>query len=455
MILYDTMEKPALSNKADATRAGTPERQVSIVQKTPDPADVPAHRLAGPRRRRVLHAALLVYALLFLGYLGLWLGYVGDTQAQRSDYNGFYAAWLLVRDGHGAELYNLALQERYQDTVWTAEYHPGTLLAFLYPPHAGALLAPLGFLPRFASFLVWTGIQAGLLVWLLRLLWQFAHDWQPIERWLLAGWVLAFPATLITFLQGAFSVLITLCTFQLYCTLKQGREEGTGFWLALGTMKPQLMLLPTALLLGAGRWRALGSGLVYGGILFVASSVALAWHIWWDFAGSIGGFSSLFSANMHNLRGTLTLLLGSEQSSLISTLSLGVLVLVLLATVVWWGRQRWQPAAPTFEARFALTLLLGVLFSPHLHPHDGLVLLVPVVLFYAYLRQHAPGQWVWYGGFVLLWPLLFLVGQFFIGDALPLPLAVLAMLVLAGWIGVALWRARGHAVLPAEREAGG
>jgi hypothetical protein len=140
---------------------------------------------------------------------------------------------------------------------------------------------------------------------------------------------------------------------------------------------------------------------------------------------------------MYNIKGTLTLLLGSEQAALLNQVSLAALGIVALL-IVWLWRGPWQPDAPIFDPRFALTVLLGLLFSPHLNPHDSFAVLIPAAICYGYLRQHRPTQQRAYALFALSCPLLFLLGEFTIGDSLGVRVPVLLMLVLAGWLIIVL-----------------
>jgi hypothetical protein len=396
------------------------------------------------------------YFSLALGYAALWVMTMVQGLAWRADFSAFYTAWTMVLDGQGANLYDLELQARYQQAILGGRSFEGGLLRFNNPPHVAVLLAPLGLLPRETAFLLWTVAQVGMLFWLLRLLSQIAHDWHPRERWLLYSAVVAFPPILNSFFLGTFSLWVTLCLAQFYLLLKQRHDTQAGFWLSLGTFKPQMVLLPGVMLPVARRWHALGTAAAVGGALFVLCSLVLGWHIWLDFLGVLRGTAELFDAAgvdptiMYNLKGTLTLLLGSEHAALLNQVSLAALGIVLLL-VVWLWRGPWQPDAPAFAPRFALTVLLGLLFSPHLNPHDSFALLIPAALCYGYLRQHRPAQQRAYALFALSCPLLFLLGEFTIGGSLGVRVPVLLMLVLTCWLIVVLATpAPAQASVPAE-----
>ena len=74
---------------------------------------------------------------------------------------------------------------------------------------------------------------------------------------------------LYNFLLGAFSLFLLICLWQFYRALKNGREGQSGVWLAAGLIKPQNILLPGVLLLGARRWKAI-AGAVLAGYLHIS-----------------------------------------------------------------------------------------------------------------------------------------------------------------------------------------
>jgi len=108
----------------------------------------------------------------------------------------------------------------------------------------------------------------------------------------------------------------------------------------------------------------------------------------------------------------------------------------VLTLLLWRGP--WQPDDPSFELRMALTILLGLLFSLHLNPQDGLILIAPAMLFYDYLRQRDLSRRA-YAAFALSCPLVFLVSEFTVRGSLGIRVPVVAMIVLAVWMGKALY----------------
>jgi hypothetical protein len=330
------------------------------------------------------------------------------------------------------------LQTDYQRQILDGRSFKDGLLPYVNPPHLTLPPTPLSLLPPSAAYLIWTLGQVALLIWLLRLLGELARSWEPHERWLLLSAVIAFPSLMSTVLTGSFSLFLTVCLMQFYLLLKCGHEGQAGLWLAIGTIKPQAMLLPYVLVLAARRWRVFFSSLLVGGGLAALSVALLGWRTWQDYFLILRTHTGLYDAFgvvpavMYNLKGTLALILGNDQSVLINHVSYAALMAVCALTF-WLWHNRWQLDDPRFELRMALTMLLGLIFSPHVNPQDGLMLVAPATLFYSYLRQHDLRRRA-YAAFILSCPVVFLISEFFIRDRLGIRIPVLAMIVIMIWV---------------------
>jgi hypothetical protein len=381
---------------------------------------------------------ITLHISLALGYTALWFLTATRDQFWRGDFTAYYTGWAIMRDGKGGQLYDLDLQTRYQQDILKGKSFKDGLLPYINPPHATLIFTPLAWLPRQMAFWLWSAGQFGLLVWLLTLLWRIAQHWQRHEQALLLSAVCAFYPLFVTFMAGSFSLILLLATMQFYWKIKRHRELWSGLWLAVGSFKPQLMLMPGLITLGGRRWRVLISGIIITSVLVAFSLIYPGWQSWQGFFAVVQVIGNMFDAfgivptAMYNFKGTLTLLFANAEHALINRLSIAALGLSILATL-WLWRGPWHPDAPTFELKMAISLLLGILFNPHLHPHDGLLLVAPATLFYAYLKQTYQPRHT-YGAFALSLPLLFLVGEFTIGGSLGIRLPTLAMVVLLGWM---------------------
>jgi hypothetical protein len=355
---------------------------------------MPAPPAATEQRRPSLAArvVLVLYGGLVACYLVLWLGMAARGSFWRADFVAFYTGWSMVQCGDSARLYDLDAQAAYQDRLVPERAGHEGVLPYLNPPHAALPLAPLARLSRPAAFYTWTLGQLGLLVLLGRQLLRIARDSSAGERAVLLATVLAFPPLFMTFQLGQVSLLSLVCLLGFYASLEEDRPLATAAWLVLGTVKPQLVLVPAVTLLATRRRRALWLAALLFGAWAVAASAVMGWTCWVGFWGMVRHCTEQFGAfgidplRMYNLKGLLTAVLGGERAPLINAASTAAFALALaVAFVLWRGNGRCN--APDFRLRVALTSLLGLLANPHFNPADALAFVLPAVTFASYLRR--------------------------------------------------------------------
>ncbi|MBN2396113.1 MAG: DUF2029 domain-containing protein, partial [Candidatus Atribacteria bacterium] len=283
-----------------------------------------------------------------------------------------------------------------------------------------------------------------LLVFLLRLLHTFTHAWPSVDKWLAISVLCGFPAVLTNFLLGALSLLLLVCLWKYYLALRDGKDNLSGLWLAVGFFKPQLILLPGILLVAARQWKAMITFLIAITILFITSSIGMGWQIWIEFLKMLRKMNDLYNsmgmepASMYNLKGFFTRLLGDNQADLINMLSYaGLISAGIFMIYIWHGK--WSTQAPVFDLRMALSLMMGLVFNLYLFPQDSLLLVLPGLLFYNYLRNRdLPRKH--YVVFILLFPALFLISQFSLIPETVIKIPFLGMVVLTVWMGFALYK---------------
>lgn len=403
-------------------------------------------------RRWLLRIGVVAGATVFAVYLGLWAGLIVNRGTDAADYTAFYTGWRMVADGHGAQLYDPVAQAEAQRQVLGGRSFEAGLNPFNNPPHAVLPFVPLVSLPLAVSYLAWAGVQVALLAWLAwRLAFGLARTWSTDERMLLVAASLAAPPLLITFLQGAFSLLVVVAVTELYLALQGRRDARAGLWLALGTLKPQAILTLGIALVAARRWRTLG---VAAGTCLAAAAAAtlvLGPGIWAsyvrflvDYVGSFDRLSVRPSV-MWNLRGTLTLLARSDQSAASTGLINGLALAGQLAAIVfvgWIWRGPWDARSPRFALRFALTIVVGLLASPHLNSHDDLLLIPAAAVAYGAVRERPGGGWV--GVVMLLAPFVILATNSVNANEVggpPIRVPVVLMIAFAVWLFVTLRQA--------------
>lgn len=318
-------------------------------------------------------------AVLLAGYAALWTG-VSTTEVNRADFTAFYVGGTLLREGHGAAMYDQSLQASLHASLIAPQQ--GANLAFVNPPVAALVVAPITVLPLGAAYHVWQAIQLAMLIAAVLIAAQSAPWPERLRR---SGTVaatvlaaLAGPGTLALGLLGQWDGVSALGIAVAYALWQRDRAWLGGAVLAgcLLLAKPHLALGLAALVLVWRDRRVLAGGASAVGLLAVLSLVAVGPAGINGFIGSISdnaGAAPL--ASMQGFTGLAGSWLGDGAAT---TLIAAAFSAVALAACVVVGR-RLSHDRRALEPCLALATVLSLLASPHMLGQD-LVLLAPVVV---------------------------------------------------------------------------
>lgn len=404
-----------------------------------------------PSSPRLAYLGLALGASVFAVYVGLWLALIGSGGSDGADFTAFYTGWTMVADGRGAELYDASAQAQVQKEVLEGRTFESGLNPFNNPPHVVLPFVPLAALPLRTAYLAWSTVQLGLLGWLIwRLLTRVAGRWSRSERLLMVAAAIAAPPLALALLQGSFSLLVAIAMLEAYLALRSGGVRAAVAGLVVASVKPQAVLSTGVALLAARRWTVVAWSVLVGMLLAGTATVVLGTGIWtayFRFLGDYVGSFDVFSVRpsvMWNLRGTLALLSGpvlsASQANFVNTVAF-VAEIAALAAVAWLWRGRWDPNRPAFALRFSLTIVLGLLFSPHLNPHDDLLLVPAAAIGYDALRGQRLGRQVGVALFVS--PFVVLVVNGLSVNEVGGPPIRLPVLLMLGFVALLAWDLRG------------
>jgi hypothetical protein len=308
----------------------------------------------------------------------------GQTVERREDVVAYYAAGVLVAQGHGDALYQVEAVTGIEEDILgrPAGQHGG--LAYLNPPFVAALFQPLAYLAYGRAQAIWFALSVLALLAAILLL-------QPELRRLPSSWaaalvlgaLAAFPV-FWSLLYGQSSSLILLSWALFYRLLKAGRDGPAGMVLAVALIKPHLALVPVLYLLAMGRWRALfafgagtvalaGASVALAGaeVTFVSYPKFLMASVGWENEYGVDrahmyGWTAFFSTSLPEDGRTVALTLGAVASALT----------LLAATCVWRSHRSLDDAA---QPMLALAIA-SILISPHIHAQDLQILLLPLLI---------------------------------------------------------------------------
>jgi len=387
-------------------------------------------------------------AALLLVSLGIWLG-VSRLQVGRSDFTSIYVGATLLRDGHGAQLYDEAAQNGVHATLLAPGDHEGNL-PYLNPPTAALAAVPFTALSLPDAYRVWSLLQLVLVALGVAAAVRAAPWPQATPRHArLATWTVATAGVgaANTLFLGQWNGMLVLGVGLAYLCWRRDRALAAGLLLGATALlaKPHLFLgLAAFLLLRRDRRVLLGAA---------AAAVALA-GLSLALVGpqGVAGFVRITAADAD--RWPPSMLLGF--SGLFGTVFGGTATAHLLAAAadvaavaacgVLGARSR---EAGRFETCLAGTLALSLAAAPHLLTHD-LVMLAPAAAFLLARAAQLDGAGTPWPGprsrrVLALWLLVNVAPL--AGAAVPT--GVLVPLVLTGLGAAALRLTRDHRPVPA------
>jgi hypothetical protein len=151
-------------------------------------------------------------------------------------------------------------------------------------------------------------------------------------------------------------------------------------------LKPQFALVLALVLLGKGRWEALG-GLLLTGLVLVLSTIGLVGadgsrgylEILREFSGFRRVPPIVYPQDMINFRGILVNLLPAGCTESQGKILVLVLSGLLTASLVMVWRGRWDTSADRFPRQVLATMIVAMFTGFHNHIHGATLLIVPAL----------------------------------------------------------------------------
>lgn len=365
-------------------------------------------RLAPALRQRLFSWVVLGFVTLAIMQLAIWATMLygeGPNLYVRhhTDFLHILTGALIVREGHGAQLYDLEQQRAAQNAI-LAPYlslEPGMLLPYNHPPFEAILITPLLVLPFSVLFAMWdllALLAIGFSLWLLLRTFPL-----PVPaRVLLIAAVVSYHPIHIALWSGQTSPLLLLGAVGVYAAMKRRSELWVAVSLLPLTLKPQVLPPLLLLLIFMRFWRSivLWIGILCAGSIAAMPLLGATWPLHYlrfvAEASQLGERAYTDASHMPTLRGVLANLAVERLQSLVmpgALLCAGVGLALIVG--LWFRARATLHVTPpeilgTFDYLWGTTLLLAILTAIHLGPHDLLLLLPPVWLCVATLLTARP-----------------------------------------------------------------
>jgi hypothetical protein len=288
------------------------------------------------------------------------------------DYVAFHAAARLIREGNGRQIYDLQAIGAVETQTVGETIDGEHVLPFLNPPFVALALAPFAGLDLSGFVAVLFAINLALFVLtgvVLERMLGLRRARDRVFYWLFA--VSVFPVFAL-FLQQQLTLWICLAWLGLVSFEAKDRHGLAGASLALGLVKPQMVLLPLLFLIVQRRWRTLGWFAAAAAPLAAVSLAIVGLQGVVDYPRFLLD-STAWEANGVNARqmfgwnGIVADLTGDLSPPRLALLALAVPTLALVA---WTWRAGWSLQRERLPALMALMLLGSLLVNPHLYFYD-------------------------------------------------------------------------------------
>jgi Glycosyltransferase family 87 len=331
-------------------------------------------RASAPSRMRTVIKNLLV--ILALIALAIYFARLFPKMQTGMDFANLYIAAQIVLQGHGHQLYDPALQHKFQ-----VRYFGGAGTYFVHPPFETLVYLPFSLLAPARAYLAWCLFKMLLLIAMARKLAQSVlANWN--WRALLAP-ALLFVPVLLDFLHGQDSLLLLFFLVSAFAALENRKDFAAGCFLGCGLFKFHLVLALAIFVLLSGRKKVLAGFTSVAAILLLISVAISGWGFLVSYPRFLAYFSHLPLAGvsnqqMANLRGLFGLAFRGRAPAALGLTVFSSLLVLGLAASQWIGSVR--RGSHAVGLAFANVLIAAILASYHVSPHDLSILLLPMAL---------------------------------------------------------------------------
>ena len=328
---------------------------------------------------RLIIIAGLVMQIAWYGLL--WSRMILFPAVSRpSDFSIFYTAGRIAASGHISQVFNLQSQLAVQEKLLGSTFPITQVLPFNHPPLLVPLLQLISTQDYMASYWRWVLIMVCFLVAAMLVINQLlrAVQWDKGSRSLYILCCVMFYPIFVGLLKGQDTAFLLLGVVIWFYGLVTRKDALAGLGLALTVIRPQIALVLAVPFLFNGR---------------------RVW--WWFLAGAvILGIYSLALVRLEGLRDFINLLkisavgqgFGMDQNAMFNftgmALRLFPRVNINIVHIAAWGlflaaaiglSILWKVSPEIQYRHIVLAVAVSIFAAPHLHYHDLILLLVPII----------------------------------------------------------------------------
>lgn len=307
--------------------------------------------------------ACVLFAI-FVSYFYLSLRY-----SPSSDYSAFITGAKIVKDGLASELYDVATQVSYQETI--VKFSQMKLLPFRYLSIVACVFLPLSYLDNSMGYSVFLVLNFMILTAICFFVSKFILRVHFIFIFVYA---LSLSPVFISLVQGQTSMILAIISIVIYYLLFNKKDGLAGIATAFLFFKPQYFLIfPFLFILSRKKKRFLAGFSLSVLVVILLSILIQGWQSLLSFPQFLtiteGAEYGSRYWHMVTIVGFLRSLNLENDFSLIVNLSLYVFSIYLFI-------KSYEVAK--FNTYFSIAMILAVIFSIHSLQHDLVILAIPL-----------------------------------------------------------------------------
>lgn len=328
---------------------------------------------------------IVVVVAMLLIELGTAHGHWGDVLQKKPDFAALYNTAAMIRAGKRPDYSPSAIQGVDVGYDSAASIQPPSIKTdSLHPPFEFLIFVPLTYLTYSSAYLAWYACNLVMLWCTPWILWPFIRhlhrDFHFIA--ILLGSMLP---VIVCLILGQDSLLLLLLLAAAYVSIENRQYLKSGFFLGLAMFKFQFVLPILAVLLLVRMWKVVaGFGIAF--VALIAGSFAMIGvRPTLDYVPFVFAFGKHISANasartalMPDLRGLVSLTLGTGISPLLQTILILLITAAVFGFVAYWYRMN---TSRPLSWRFASLVTMSCLVSYHCYVYNAVLLILPLLLF--------------------------------------------------------------------------
>ncbi len=356
-------------------------------------------------------ALFVLYAcvLLILASIVWWQGMSQPATTNYPDFLRYYLFAKLINGAGGGKIYDHTAEQAVFDKFLGQPTRTSYTL-ITYPPTAAPFVVFLTLLPIDAAHAVWNVLGSIALFAALFLLASGKFDKKVMVVVAIALGAISSLSSARGLVLGQNMFFITAIIACFWWAFKSKRDLLTGLFLAISTFKFQYTPFMFMALLVMKRWRALGFAALFEFLLLGTATLLMGVenitkYLFWMRAAEQNPvyFETVNQVSMICLRGLLSCFLPIE--TLLLSLPLFAIGLACSAYLFYYVDKK---APENLDWAIACSVICGLLFAPHVHMYDAVMLSVALVCTLAYRQtewSRTTAGKVWFT-ILICWPVL-------------------------------------------------